>query len=78
MTKALLKKEISIVIFMIDAFKAEVQIRFIKALAVVQKELGVSTHFIHTSGGKLFGSHVNHLSHLALSDADENLYEIQN
>lgn len=76
-TDTLLDKKISVVFFLIGAFSADNQIRFIQALSAVQKKLGVPAHFVTTSGAKLFSSHVGHPTDRALSDAEEGLYGIQ-
>lgn len=76
-TSTLLEKQISIVFFMINAFNADAQLKFIEALAVVKEQHGVETHFLHTTGAKLFSSFTGHPTDRVLSDADEGLYEIQ-
>lgn len=45
--EALVGNEITIVLFLIDALKAESQVHFIKALAEVKKIKGVDVHFLH-------------------------------
>lgn len=76
-TETLLDKQISVVFFLIDAFTCETQIRFIKALGAVGQKLGVSTHFLHTTGAKIFSSLVGMPTDRPLSDADPGMYELQ-
>lgn len=76
-TATLVEKEISVVFFMINAFNAIAQLKFIEGLATVKQRLGIETHFLHTTGAKLFSSFVGHPTDRVLSDADEGLYEIQ-
>ncbi|KAK6443063.1 hypothetical protein LTR95_000778 [Oleoguttula sp. CCFEE 5521] len=76
-TKKLLDNEISIVFYLIDAFKPDTQLLLINALEAVSKKLNVTTHFLHTSGAKLFSGFVGHPTDRRFSDADENLFELQ-
>jgi len=76
-TKTLLDKQVSIVFFLIDAMESETQVRFIKALGAVGRRLGISTHFLHTSGAKMFSSLVVMPTERSLSDADPSMYELQ-
>jgi uncharacterized protein YbjT (DUF2867 family) len=76
-TATLLDKQISVVFFMINAFNADAQVKFIEALAAVKDQHGIETHFLHTTGAKLFSSFTGHPTDRTLSDADEGLYEIQ-
>jgi hypothetical protein len=76
-TSALLEKDISIVFYLIDAFRAETQVRFIHGLAEVGRRRGVVTHFLHTSGAKLFSGFVGHPVDSGFSDANEGLFEMQ-
>jgi len=76
-TETLLATQISIVFFLIDAFKSDTQLLFIRALAEVQGKLGIQTHFLHTSGAKLFSSHAGHPTDRVVSDTDEGLFDIQ-
>lgn len=75
-TATLLKKQISIVFFLINAFNADAQVKFIAALAAVKERHGVQTHFLHTTGAKLFSSFTGHPTDRVLSDVDDGLYEI--
>jgi uncharacterized protein YbjT (DUF2867 family) len=76
-TAALLDKQISIVFFLINAFNADAQGIFIEALAAVKNRYGVKTHFLHTTGAKLFSSFTGHPTDRILSDAEDGLYDIQ-
>jgi len=76
-TATLLGKQISVVFFLINAFNADSQVKFIEALAAVKDRHGVQTHFLHTTGAKLFSSFTGHPTDRVLSDAEEGLYEIQ-
>jgi NAD(P)-dependent dehydrogenase (short-subunit alcohol dehydrogenase family) len=76
-TATLLEKQISVVFFLINAFNADSQVKFIEALAAVKGRHGVQTHFLHTTGAKLFSSFTGHPTDRVLSDAEEGLYEIQ-
>lgn len=76
-TTTLREKQISVVFFLINAFNADAQVKFIEALAAVKDRYGVQTHFLHTTGAKLFSSFTGHPTDRVLSDAEEELYEIQ-
>ena len=76
-TATLLEKQISVVFFLINAFNADAQVKFVEALAAVKGQHGVQTHFLHTTGAKLFSSFTGHPTDRVLSDAEEGLYEIQ-
>lgn len=76
-TNTLLEKQISVVFFMINAFNANAQLKFIQALAAVKKRHGLGTHFLHTTGAKLFSNFVGHPTNRVLSDAEDGLFEIQ-
>jgi hypothetical protein len=43
----------------------------------VKDKYGIQTHFLHTTGAKLFSSFTGHPTDRVLSDAEEGLYEIQ-
>lgn len=75
--KVIAEHEISIVYFLIDAFKADSQVRLIKALAQVKEKTGRDVHFLHTSGAKLFSGFVGHPTDRPLLDTEEDLYDIQ-
>jgi uncharacterized protein YbjT (DUF2867 family) len=76
-TAALLDKQISVVFFLINAFNADAQVKFIEALAAVKDRHGVQTHFLHTTGAKLFSSFTGHPTDRTLSDTEDGLYGIQ-
>jgi uncharacterized protein YbjT (DUF2867 family) len=76
-TATLLEKQISVVFFLINAFNANAQLKIIEALSAVKAHLAIETHFLHTTGAKLFSSFTGHPTDRVLSDADDNLYEIQ-
>lgn len=76
-TATLLNKQISVVFFMINAFNANTQLKLIEGLAAVQKQHGIQSHFLHTTGAKLFSSFTGHPTDRVLSDADDGLYGIQ-
>jgi short subunit dehydrogenase-like uncharacterized protein len=69
-TATFLEKQISVVFFLINAY--------IEGLSAVKAQLAIETHFLHTTGAKLFSSFTGHPTDKVLSDADEGLYEIQN
>jgi nucleoside-diphosphate-sugar epimerase len=71
------KYGITIVFFLIDAFRSDGQVNFIKALAEVRKSTGQEVHFLHTSGAKLFSSHAGAPTDRPLLDSDPKLYDIQ-
>ena len=77
MTDTLLAKDISIVFFLINAFSSEVPLRFLQALRKVKEKTGKQTHFVTTTGAKMFSSHAGHPTDRSLSDAEEDLFEIQ-
>jgi hypothetical protein len=76
-TATLLDKQISVVFFMINAFNADAQVKFIEALAAAKDRHGIETHFLHTTGAKLFSSFTGHPTDRILSDAEDGLYDIQ-
>lgn len=76
-TASLVDKQISVVFFMINAFNANAQLKFIEALAAVKDNHGIQTHFLHTTGAKLFSSFTGHPTNRTLSDAENGLYDIQ-
>ncbi|OQO01506.1 hypothetical protein B0A48_12540 [Cryoendolithus antarcticus] len=76
-TEKLIDNKISIVFYLIDAYKPDTQLLFINALEAVGKKLNVTTHVLHTSGAKLFSGFVGHPTDRTFSDADEDLFELQ-
>lgn len=75
-TETLLEKKIAIVFFLIDASHATVQTRMIQSLAEVQKQTGLQTHFLHTTGAKMFSSHTGFPTEPHMNDTDESLYDV--
>lgn len=75
--ESVVKYGITVVFFLIDAFRSDSQVNFIKALAEVRKSTGQEVHFLHTSGAKLFSSHSGAPTDRPLLDSDPQLYEIQ-
>ncbi|KAH8811015.1 hypothetical protein F5884DRAFT_842916 [Xylogone sp. PMI_703] len=73
----IVKNDITIVYFLIDAASSESQIHFIKALEEVKRKTGENVHFLHTSGAKMFSSHAGAPTADLLLDTDPNLYDIQ-
>ena len=71
------KHDITVVFFLIDAFKSESQVNFIKALAEVKESTGQDVHFLHTTGAKLFSSHAGAPTDRPLVDSDPDMYDIQ-
>jgi hypothetical protein len=76
-TATLLEKKISVVFFLINAYTADTQLKLIEALSAVKAQLSIETHFLHTTGAKLFSSFTGQPTDRVLSDADEGVYEIQ-
>ena len=76
-TATLLEKQISAVFFLISAFNADAQVKFIEALAAVKGQHSVQTYFLHTTGAKLFSSFTGHPTDRVLSDAEEGFYGIE-
>lgn len=68
---------ITVVFFLIDAFNSELQVEIIKALADVGRRKGVRTHFLHTSGAKLFSAWADFPIDRKIGDADEGVYALQ-
>ncbi|KAF2163494.1 hypothetical protein M409DRAFT_26105 [Zasmidium cellare ATCC 36951] len=75
-TNTFLEKNITVVAFLIDARRSEVQVRIIKALAKVQAKMGRQAHFIQTAGAKGFSSHAGFPLEPPVEDVDGGLYEI--
>lgn len=75
-TKELLEKKISIVFFLIDARGLETLLKFIKALTAVQKQHGIQTHLIQTTGAKMFSGFTGLPTNREFSDADEGLFDM--
>lgn len=73
----LLEKQITIVFFLIDAFKHERQITLIKALAEVKRSTGKEVHFLHTTGAKIFSGHAGMPTDRLYADNDADVYQLQ-
>ncbi|OJJ68893.1 hypothetical protein ASPBRDRAFT_658095 [Aspergillus brasiliensis CBS 101740] len=76
-TQTIIDKEITIVYYLIDAYSAEYQPAFIKALGEVKKRTGKDVHFLHTTGAKQFSRHAGVSVDQVLLDTDPRLYDIQ-
>ncbi|KAF9462316.1 NAD-P-binding protein [Collybia nuda] len=73
--EVLVKYSITVVIQSADAFNFAPGKAFINGLKAVKNKLGKEVHYIHTSGAKLFSSHVG--IHQLLNDADDDVYSIE-
>ncbi|KAJ3711978.1 hypothetical protein C8R42DRAFT_728293 [Lentinula raphanica] len=58
MKRLVVENSVSVVIETVDARHFPVAKHFIEALCTVKERLGVPVHFVHTSGAKMFSSHV--------------------
>lgn len=76
-THFLLGKEISVVFFLIDALNSDKQLVLIDALGVVGEKLGLRTHFLHTTGAKMFSGFADHPTDRVISDADDDIPKLQ-
>ena len=76
-TRYLLEKKISVVFHLIDSRNSDTQVVLIKALGAVGKELGVTTHFLHTTGAKIFSGFADHPTDRAISDTEDGLAAMQ-
>ncbi|KAJ3740587.1 NAD-P-binding protein [Lentinula detonsa] len=56
--KLVIDNSVSVVLETVDARQFAVAKPFIEALTIVKERLNVPVHFIHTSGAKMFSSHV--------------------
>ncbi|KIK66786.1 hypothetical protein GYMLUDRAFT_37908 [Collybiopsis luxurians FD-317 M1] len=74
MKKLIIDNSISIVIETVDARQFAVAQPCIEALAVVKDKLDVPVHFVHTSGAKMFSSHVGVDQSGFLNDDDGDVY----
>ncbi|KAI1804253.1 NAD(P)-binding protein [Daldinia bambusicola] len=74
---AVFDHEITVVFYLIDAVHYEPPSFFIQALSEVKEATGLTVHFLHTTGAKLFSSHANAPIDRPLLDTDPQLYEIQ-
>ncbi|KAF2226850.1 hypothetical protein BDZ85DRAFT_272054 [Elsinoe ampelina] len=73
---AIATHSITIVFFLVDAFKSGKQVNFIKALAEVKKNTGKDVHFLHTTGAKMFSSLAGAPTDKPWLDSDTNIFEI--
>lgn len=76
-TSFLLKKKISVVFFLIDAVNSNKQLVLINALGVVGEKLGLRTHFLHTTGAKMFSGFADHPTDRVISDTDDDISALQ-
>jgi nucleoside-diphosphate-sugar epimerase len=74
--QSIITHKITIIYHLIDAW-GSYTVPMIEALAQVKKDTGLDTHFLFTSGAKLFSSHVGAPTSSPLLDTDANLYSIQ-
>ncbi|KAF2257670.1 NAD(P)-binding protein [Lojkania enalia] len=75
--KAIIDNEITTIFFLVDALGSRKQVIMIEALAEVKEKLGREVHFLHTTGAKMFSSHVGHPTNKPLLDTDPKVYDIQ-
>ncbi|KAF7562336.1 hypothetical protein G7046_g1777 [Stylonectria norvegica] len=75
--KTIVPLQISVVFWLIDASSLVAPPHFIKALAKVKKATGLETHFLHTSGAKIFADMAGAPVDRPLLDDDSDLYAIQ-
>ena len=76
-TEAIVDNDISIIFYLVDEIRSKTQVTMIKALAEVKKKTGEEVHFLHTTGAKMYSSHVGHPTDKPLLDTDPKLYDIQ-
>ncbi|KAF4555483.1 Hypothetical protein D9617_2g054440 [Elsinoe fawcettii] len=74
--EAVTSHKITIVYFLIDAFKSDKQVNFIRALSEVKKSTGKDVHFLHTTGAKMFSSLTGAPTDKPLLDSDPDIFEI--
>ncbi|TEA16010.1 hypothetical protein C8034_v001041 [Colletotrichum sidae] len=75
--EAVVKHQITIVYWLIDAMSSTGQVNYIKALAEVKRLTGKEVHLLHTTGTKQFSSHAGAPTEKPLLDTDPELYNIQ-
>ncbi|KAF2748605.1 hypothetical protein M011DRAFT_331916 [Sporormia fimetaria CBS 119925] len=73
---AIVDNKITIIYYLHDAQGSHV-VPFIRGLAQVQESTGQQTHFLFTSGARMFSSHAGAPFDKPLLDTDPNLFEIQ-
>ena len=76
MRSGIVDRHISIVFFLVDGGNDQKQRPMIAALAEVKKATGKEVHFLHTTGAKLFSSHVDINPAEPLLDTDPGLYGV--
>ncbi|PVI01788.1 NAD(P)-binding protein [Periconia macrospinosa] len=76
-TSAITSNKITIVFHLYNTMDTDGPQHFIRALASVQKATGLQTHFLFTTGAKLFSSHAGAPTDTALPDASPESYTIQ-
>ncbi|KAL3431611.1 hypothetical protein BDV09DRAFT_206482 [Aspergillus tetrazonus] len=77
-THCIIKNQISIIFFLVDAYGGEHQKVMIKALKQVKDKTGHAVHFLHTTGAKQFSRHAGISTDRPLLDNDPELYNILN
>ncbi|KAJ7273152.1 NAD-P-binding protein [Mycena rebaudengoi] len=77
--RAVVDNEVTVVVHLANAFDFVPAEAFVRGLAEVKTRTGLEVHFIHTSGAKLFSSHVGiqHVSGKLLNDALDDMYTVQ-
>jgi hypothetical protein len=78
LSKTIVEKSISIIFFLVDAMKSELQVPMIKALGEVKKKTGMEVHFLHTSGPKLFSEDVAFTTNREVKVSEDGMWEMQN
>jgi nucleoside-diphosphate-sugar epimerase len=68
--------QVTVIYFLIDAIKSDAQIVLIKALGEVKRQTGLDTHFLYTSGAKIFSQHAGFPIDRTISDADPGLFTL--
>lgn len=77
LTQYLLRNKISVVFYLIHAANSHNQLIFIKALSAVGTKLGIGTHFLNTTGAKVFSGFAGLPIDRAISDTDDALPRLQ-
>ncbi|KAH7007205.1 hypothetical protein EDB80DRAFT_751878 [Ilyonectria destructans] len=73
----IIRHQISIVYWLIDASSSAAQQHFIGALSKLKQETGQSVHFLHTSGAKIFSGLAGTPTDRTVLDSDPDLHAIQ-
>ncbi|CAI6327536.1 unnamed protein product [Periconia digitata] len=76
-TTTIVSHNITIIYHLIDARDTNTPTYFIRGLAAVQKSTGIQTHFLFTTGAKLFSSHAGAPSTDPLPDSSPDMYDLQ-